>query len=337
LVSAALAVVLCEMLLAWLDVPHETDQSNAGALFEVHEDYVRLRPGLVDLPFTGVPISTNAFGFRDAGMRREREPARRRIAVLGDSWGFGWGLPESTGLVAQLAGALAEQPGPQIELLNFSVPGYNIADHERVMRGVVPAFQPDHVLLLLHLNDIEPGLYELRTRAPSPPRSASWRERLMRTRLAKLVYARLALPLAVRFDLPNPGPVASFEREYGDDSAEWRAYRTHAEALIAACEGLHVGLSVVLLPIPFARNDEYPLQDVADRVLAFYAAHGVWARAAQETYRTWDQTELTLHALDPHPNAFAARELGREIARLLADAPGLRSERGPEHPAAFSQ
>ena len=90
-----LALVGSEFALRFIDYPHKTDQSARSEVYASYGPHYKLAPNLRDVFFSDTSVSSNQYGFRDRFMQQERGPAvETRIAVLGDSWGFGWGLEE---------------------------------------------------------------------------------------------------------------------------------------------------------------------------------------------------------------------------------------------------
>jgi lysophospholipase L1-like esterase len=78
----------------------------------------------------------------------------KRIAVLGDSVAFGWGVaPEAR--FSNLLETLINTSGTRCEVLNFAVPGYNTVMELATFREKVLAFQPDVLLLSFVDNDDE--------------------------------------------------------------------------------------------------------------------------------------------------------------------------------------
>ena len=104
-------------------------------------------PG-IEGEFKGVPVRINSAGFRDPE-RTTRKPANTwRMAALGDSILFGWGVPEETRFTNLLEKFLNETgDGTRFEVLNFGVPGYNTVTEEELLRSVAAPYAPDAVLL----------------------------------------------------------------------------------------------------------------------------------------------------------------------------------------------
>jgi hypothetical protein len=115
----------------------------------------RLAPGY-DGWFAGVPVRTNALGFRDS---REyalaKTPGTVRIVVLGDSVTFGHGsVYEHTYpfLVEQRLRQWRSDVDWQV--WNVAVPGYSTAQELAQLRDLGPRFQPDQIVVGFYENDL---------------------------------------------------------------------------------------------------------------------------------------------------------------------------------------
>jgi alginate O-acetyltransferase complex protein AlgI len=107
-----------------------------------------LRPS-VHGTFREQPYRSNAFGLRGPETELAKPKNVFRIATLGDSHMFGWGVGEGESYVDRLrAEGLTTDDGRRVELLNFACPGYNAAIETAVYEHKIRLFDPD--LLLLH-------------------------------------------------------------------------------------------------------------------------------------------------------------------------------------------
>ena len=86
----------------------------------------------------GVDVHINRFGMRDKERDLLKPTGVRRIAVLGDSITFGWGVPQEETYPALLEKRLNEQsPAGEkgsFEVLNFGVGNYNTIDEFAMLR-----------------------------------------------------------------------------------------------------------------------------------------------------------------------------------------------------------
>jgi len=102
--------------------------------------------------FQGAETTTNAHGLRGREYDLEKPPGTLRVAGLGDSVMFGWGVDQDAIYMSRLEKALS-RPDRQVEVLNFAVPGYNSAQQAAVLEEKVLRFSPDLLLLNYCTND----------------------------------------------------------------------------------------------------------------------------------------------------------------------------------------
>ncbi len=125
------------------------------------EDVVyELRPNIHGT-FQGKPFQFNSFGIRDAEYALAKPKDTYRIAGIGDSVMFGWGVKEDQSYLSVIEERLnsGAAPGKKVEVLNFGVPGYNTAMEAATFEHKVLQFEPD--LLIIHFvkNDFQVPLF----------------------------------------------------------------------------------------------------------------------------------------------------------------------------------
>ncbi len=116
--------------------------------------------------FKGAILATNERGFRGPVLEYSKPSDTVRIAGLGDSIQFGWGVLEGEYYLAALVRMLAESH-PQIswEMVNSAVPGYNTAMEVETLQQKLLAYDPDLVIIDYVPNDLGLPNY---IRRPSP-------------------------------------------------------------------------------------------------------------------------------------------------------------------------
>ena len=120
--------------------------------------------------FAGVPVRTNALGFRSTRDDRiAKNPNTFRILVLGDSVTFGHGAVHDYPAVLE---SQLKQWRPEVDwqVWNLGVPGYNTSQELSYLHEVGPSYQPDLVIVGFFINDIIGN-------APAPPNSIARRAR----------------------------------------------------------------------------------------------------------------------------------------------------------------
>ncbi|MGI8906608.1 MAG: SGNH/GDSL hydrolase family protein [Candidatus Sumerlaeaceae bacterium] len=120
--------------------------------------------------FVGQPLVINRDGFRDGQRAKAKPGGITRVAVLGDSIAFGWGVRQEERFSDQLE-LMGSTSSSRVEVLNFAVPGYNTVMELATLREKVLGYEPDVLLLSLVDNDDEvPNFVRIRPQAWSPGR-----------------------------------------------------------------------------------------------------------------------------------------------------------------------
>lgn len=106
----------------------------------------------------GVPLKTNSLGFRGPEWPLEKDANTVRIAIIGDSHAFGYGVAFKDTAGEKLADLLNNQGNKVYEVLNFGVGGYNSRQELAVFRSYSLKFKPDIIIIIPCSNDHEDAL-----------------------------------------------------------------------------------------------------------------------------------------------------------------------------------
>jgi lysophospholipase L1-like esterase len=101
-------------------------------------------------------VHTNAHGFRSPDWSPAPAPGTVRIAVLGDSSTFGWGVEGFEAYPERLQGALARRwhvDPARVEVLNLGVPGYSTFQGRVLLARTALTLAPDLVVWSYLSND----------------------------------------------------------------------------------------------------------------------------------------------------------------------------------------
>ncbi|HEY2734583.1 MAG TPA: SGNH/GDSL hydrolase family protein [Polyangiales bacterium] len=324
LFGCILALAIAELTVRLLHLGPDTNVVFADN-FKLSDDrrlQYELVPGSVD-----GDAKINRAGFRDREYPREKARGAFRIAVIGDSIAYGFGLPQSDALAKQLEDLLQSYHSAGItrfEVLNFGVSGYNIDQIVENLRARVLGWQPDLVLYAYCLNDPQAQSFELDSlEAKLSPAARAYRDLLQSSQHA-LAHSRLFLlaKLALtRADVPPP--TAAKPRD-----AQWQALRTgdygdYFSALyrgedqkrlqngIAALARLsrerRVPLVAATFPL-FIDLDAYRLNALHSQVSDAFRAAGLRDYDLLAVYQTMFRQHGPLFVLNAlHPNALGVR------------------------------
>jgi lysophospholipase L1-like esterase len=101
-------------------------------------------------------VSTNTDGFRTNAFRVAPDD-HTRIALMGDSTVFGWGVDDHE-TFAEVGEARLVGDGHRIQVINFGQPGYSTAMVGELFRESVAAYQPDHTIVFIPMHDYSQAL-----------------------------------------------------------------------------------------------------------------------------------------------------------------------------------
>ncbi len=110
------------------------------------------------LELTGIPIETNQYGMRQSEKVSQESDSPCRIAALGDSYTFGFGVREEQAypqVLEKLLRKSSVSAACEFEVLNFGVLGYSSYDEALMLRYRAVNFNPRVVILGYVLNDPE--------------------------------------------------------------------------------------------------------------------------------------------------------------------------------------
>lgn len=114
-----------------------------------------------------IEIRTNSRGIRaDSEISYKKPEGVKRIVLLGDSFGMGYGVDLDDSFAAQIVEHLEVELNQPVELVNLSTSGHGNAEELIVLREVGFRYDPDLVLLSWHASDLEDnvrsGLFKLK-------------------------------------------------------------------------------------------------------------------------------------------------------------------------------
>ncbi len=112
-----------------------------------------LKPNITER-FEHVMITTNSAGLRSPEIPVKKPANTYRVAVLGDSYTFGWGVEQDRPFPRVMEEELNREQGDRrFEVLNFGVPGYATFQEVAEFLEKGPQFEPDAVIVYVISND----------------------------------------------------------------------------------------------------------------------------------------------------------------------------------------
>jgi len=294
-----------------------------------------LKPDL-DCIFKGARVRTNSYGMRNRECPVEKPSGVFRVAGLGDSVMFGWGVGEEDTYLRVLERRFDSVANDrlEVEVLNFAVPGYNTAMEVVAFREKVLDFSPD--LMVLHFVHNDLGLPRFMIEAPN-----LWS--LRRSWLVDLVRDGWSGVRGGARQWHEPRQLERLSPEGRQRVREAYAHLAGPEAFHAALTSLaeltrghSIPVIFVLLQTdgePYAEASAAAVRHGFDQVIAgpFFTGH-IREHGIEPTPDGWTDT-FWLSRKDQHPNELGHRlfadAIFETILPFVADGAGITDPSGP--------
>ncbi len=152
-------------------------------------------------------LNTNIDGLRTT-TERVRTEGVRRVAVMGDSNVFGWGVGEDGTFAAAAERAMQAGAVGPVEVINAGQPGYSSAQISWFFERIVARYQPDLTVVFISLHDFNLTLIsDTESRFGAQSMKAQVRVGLARHSRIYEVLRRQLFPLSHRVQVQPLDPV----------------------------------------------------------------------------------------------------------------------------------
>ncbi|MFK7896224.1 MAG: hypothetical protein AB8G23_10330 [Myxococcota bacterium] len=284
-----------------------------------------------DTPY-GVEFDLNALGFRERAFRPRATPrglpgAVRRIAIVGDSFTVGHGLPNHLSYPRRLEALLREREarskGPEVEVLNLGQGDTDLRQVMRVAGFSLKQLDPDILIYGYFLNDPLRTLEADSETILHDMLDAGWtriEQSRATTRIGQAergfsrVFDLMEVALADR-NVTN-STVDWYQRLHEPEA--WRPTRDQIKRLADAARRSEVRFIVLLLPLPFQISEGYPFAKAHLAMADALRDVGVETVDALPALQGFSDEALRLHPRDRHPSPLYAERVSGLLADLLS-------------------
>jgi hypothetical protein len=259
-----------------------------------------------------VEYELSSQGLRDKERAADAVPGVVRVALVGDSFVFGEGVPPETSLPARLQSEL----GPSFEVLNLGWPGDDTKREVERLSGAIASLHLRRAVVVFIANDV-PMTPELQREQDYIHDLVQYRdayEARSRGGSGTILGSRLLYLLGVRFDMRRvTSRTIRWYRDLYDPSRNAPGLGALQASLaeLAKLQGCRVVLA--LYPLLEGFESAYPLQSVHDSVAAMARSAGLDVVDLAPAFAGRRTESLWVHPSDHHPNgsahALAARAL----------------------------
>lgn len=148
LLFSALLLVLIELFSYLVYSPGHLDQINK-ILVEDKTRFWKVKSNYSN-SFFGEEVNTDSFGFRKTTSESRWDSAKIRLAIMGASPSFGWGVKDSE----TYASILGKKFPDYISVKNFSQIGYSSHQGKSLLAEVLK-WKPTHIIFTYVINDLD--------------------------------------------------------------------------------------------------------------------------------------------------------------------------------------
>jgi hypothetical protein len=243
-------------------------------------------------------VRLNDLGHRDEPHAEAKVEGRRRIAFVGDSVTFGWGIDRAEDRFPDIIGARFEEGSPgAVEVFNAAGDGWGTGDELAEIQRLIERYAVDGVVLCYGLDDIDEVL-PAETAAASPDPSDGHLVNTEGSYLLSNLYHRWASRRSVEVS-SQPG---RFVERY-DDPGSWRLQQARFDEIMGRCRRFGVALRVVIVPSAGAEGSG----PVREKVASHFEAAGVEVLDLESAIVGREPGALVMNRYDHHPDERAHR------------------------------
>jgi|GEM_PF-973531 len=259
-----------------------------------------------------------------------------RIYYFGDSFTYGQGVPDVDDTFVHLVNVRLNERQPlptphRFESYNGGISASLTPHWVQLCNETLDAYDPDLVVAVFFLRDgllgvtsmgqidlIRQGMQQLMRESFLFRYSQIYR--LYRERSAQVELARQYL--------------AAMKVGYlgrADQTQQWR--QSQADLLTLKRHAASVGapFAVVIFPVLFALQEDYPLRDVCDEIARFCKANDIPVHSLLPTFMGQKADPLWVSPFDQHPNerghALAAKGLYPFVAKMIREGEASKADR----------
>ena len=260
-------------------------------------DY-ELRPGVSkELP-NGFHVLINSYGMRGDEPLPADAKEVYRIAALGDSYTFGYGVEEEKPYPVVLENALnasrAAQP-VRFDVLNFGVSGYSTREEALVLEHKALAWNPKIVVLGYFLNDPDQVPFQPLQLLYKDP--AWWQY---------LHVGRTVAAVGFQWNIHRYGGGDYFEALHAGGSESWRSVRQAFRDIRALTEPREIEVMVAIFPFTPAESwSGYRYGNLHSKVSGAARDAGFGVVDLLERFATREPRHLVVSENDNHPSPLA--------------------------------
>lgn len=257
-------------------------------------------------------VRINAFSFRNDHFFKDKDSKELRLAVVGDSYTYGYGIEDEAdrygNLLEQKLNETCSYSGGTAKVYNLARPGMNTREEVETIRLFAKEHHVEGVIVGYTLDDARSNRTPLHTdvcynRIFQYQNNPLLKFIIGKSFAAEYWYVRLYGKLFTR-DYTNKCWGNSQQALYNDPEI-WLRHMVDLKSLIDLTRKERIGLAVVIFPAIQELGDDYPAEFIHERVAKFFIENNLPVVDLLPIYIQYKPQELMANKHDFHANEFA--------------------------------
>lgn len=276
-------------------------------------------------------VQWNSSGYRDDHFWTDKDLRETRIAFLGDSYTFGYGIKNVADRYTELLGAKLRTQcaiDKTLKTYNFGLPGNQSSTYIKQLPAEVVRYQPDAIIMEYYLDDIDGDRPTESFRRPIEETIYAYKRQpvlnflLGHSYFLEYWYIRFAARLSPQH---NWGELINYNEILYRDPQIWQRHLSSLQSIVASTRGaIKVPLVVFILPLSHRLGPAYPLADVHQKLADYFTSLDVPVLDMLPVLNQYRPEQIMVSRYDYHLNEFGHQLIAGNLYQFIKDMPAFQ-------------
>lgn len=261
----------------------------------------------------------NAFAFRDEHFPWDKDPEELRLAVIGDSFAFGYGIKNPNDRLNEQVERKLKAVCGKSRVHAIARPGMDTVHELMFLNQYVIGRHYDGVVLSYFLNDQSGD--DTATFLPWYSQISSWRSKPVIGFFMKHSFALeyFLVHLSLQLD-PQVHKGADYYGSLYRNEEVWSKHVKTLDKFIETTRIHKLPLMVVVFPVMNSIGEQYPYRDVHTKLVSYFSQNSIPVVDLEPSFSALGAEKLLVSKRDFHPNerghAIAADKLFEKMRQM---------------------
>ena len=276
-------------------------------------------------------VQYNSSGYRDDHFWTDKDARETRIAFIGDSYTFGYGIKNMNNRYTETLGAkLKSQCADQktLKTYNFGLPGNQSQTYVKQVPLEVMRYQPDAIIMQYYMDDIDGDRPQELTTRPLEQTIYAYKNQpiinfiLGHSYFLEYWYIRLAALISPQH---NWGELINYNENLYRNPEVWQRHLGSLQSIISSTRGgTKIPLIVFIIPLSHRLGSDYPLTDIHQKLIDYFDELNVPVVDMLPILNQYRPNQIMVSKRDFHLNELGHQLIAEELYKLVKDHPAFQ-------------